>query len=175
MAQTVTPTMSQVMTDLVNFVQSVIGSNIPVIQGIQNRAAAPLPMPGFVVLTPLFQDRLSFNVDTWPTTGSPSTQTQQQSRRMDVQVDCYGPSAGDWASMLSTLFNDEYACDIMVNSQPLYMNEARMMPLIDSEAQYEQRFCLTAALQYNPVVQPAQEFADALDITLIDVNVQYPV
>ena len=49
-----------------------------------------------------------------------------------------------------------------------------MMPLTDSEQQYEQRWMATAVLQFNPVVTVPQDFANALTINLVDVDERYP-
>ena len=173
MTYTVSPTVDDVIIDLRTFVTSVLGSSVPCIKGIANRVPAPLPASGFVVLTPIHQQRLEFNTDTWAG-ANPLTLNVRQSVLIDIQLDVYGPHAGSWAAMLATLFRDDYACALMLNSQPLYMDEGRMIPLIDSESQYEQRWSLVATIQFNPVVQPAQSFADSAEVTLVDVEEAYP-
>lgn len=49
------------------------------------------------------------------------------------------------------------------------MVDPKMMPLIDGEAQYEQRWVITAVLQYNPVVSTPMQFFDAATVALTDV------
>jgi hypothetical protein len=60
------------------------------------------------------------------------------------------------------------------NIQPLYADNPTQMPLIDGEAQYEQRWKLTASLQYNPIVTVSQDFADTLTLTLDEVDATFP-
>lgn len=171
-SMTVAPGVEDVLTDVRAFVQSVLGlPNTQVIKGIGNRA--PAPVGNFVVLTPLFQQQLEWNIDSW--TGiDPETMQYQQNTRIDIQCDIYGRPAGSQAKMLQTLWSDEYASEIMVNTAPLYADEVRMIPLVDSEQQYEERWLLTLVAQYNPVTTAPQGFADALNIELVNVQVEYP-
>ena len=178
MPLTAAPTLSELYQGLSAFIIAVTG--LPqgsVIQGIQNRVAMPPKNPGFVVMTNLFQQRLATSVDDYDTTNpDPASLSITQSMRVDMQIDCYGPSAGDWAAAMTTLFRDQYGCNALApfNCQPLYAEEARMMPLIDEESQYEQRWTWTATLQYNPTVIAPEQFADVANIDLIDVDVEYP-
>jgi hypothetical protein len=149
---------------------------VQVIQGLQNRVAMPA-QPYFVVITPLFTSRLEWNLraylDTYTDAGGTAAITQQT--QIDVQIDCYGPSAGDWATMLSTLLFDEVACDALTPTcQPLYVEGPRLMPWVDGEAQYETRYTLTVALQYSAVTTIPQQFASVVNADLIDVDVVYP-
>jgi len=180
LSETVAPTISDVCVDLIAFIQSVLGSSVPVVRGLGNRVPMPSPASaGFVVITPIYQARLAYNEDTYtiPQGIPPASPTQlsvQMSTRIDIQIDCYGPNSGSWAAMLAALWKDEYACNLMHNCQPLYADDARMIPLIDAEAQYEERWSLTASAQYNPVVTPAQTFGDTADIDLVNVQEAYP-
>ena len=98
-----------------------------------------------------------------------------QPTQIDIQIDCYGPLAGDWAVMLSTLLFDEVACDALTVIQPLYVDEPRLMPWEDGEAQYETRYMIQAAFQYNPITTIPQQFAGVVNADLIDVDVAYPL
>jgi hypothetical protein len=169
-----TPILSDVLTDVVAVINSIVPPKVSVMRGIANRVAAPNPIPGFVVVTPLYQGRLAWNVNQTPAGPLPSTETVRQSTRADLQIDFYGTYSGVWAAQFVTLWRDEYACALMQNSQPLYADEARMIPLVDSEQQYEERWMVEAAAQYNPVTTVSQGYADALDVTLIDVEQRYP-
>jgi hypothetical protein len=176
-SEVVSPTVDDVVTDVIAFIQAVLGTTIPCVRGLGNRV--PAPVPPFIVVTPLYQERLAYNTDTYsvPQGIPPPPPTQlsvQMSTRIDLQIDAYGPSSGTQIAMLAALWRDDYACNLMVNSQPLYADEARMIPLVDSEAQYEERWSLTATAQYNPVLTPAQLFGDAADINLVDVQEAYP-
>jgi hypothetical protein len=170
-----TPTIANVLADIIAVIQAVLGTGVPVYRGVVNRVAAPLPQSGFVILTPIYQQRLQWNIDT--ASASPAlTQQMQAAYQLDVQADIYGSGGwtGTWASMLIAVWNDEFACNLMQNSQPLYVLDSRMIPLTDSEQQYEERWSLTLAAQYNPVVTPAQLYADAITGTLVSVTEEYP-
>lgn len=139
-----------------------------VIQGLGN--GAPMPLGGFIAITPILKTRLSTNVATY--TGT--TKTTKQATRFDVQIDAYGPLSGDWASILSTMLRDDYACAAMGPSvQPLHADDPHMSPLMDGEQNYTQRWTLTASLQINPAVTVAQDSAIALQVDLLDVDAYY--
>lgn len=172
MTVTVSPSQSVVMTALRTLILDLI--TCEVVQGLGN--GVPMPLGAFIAITPLFQTRLSTNVDSYadptPTTG---TKAAQQSVQYTVQIDCYGPDSSDWAVILSTMLRDEYACLSMApDVQPLSADDPRMAPLIDGEQQYEQRWTITALLQYNPVVSTPMQFFTQANVGLVDVDAAYP-
>lgn len=172
----VSPTIQQVYEILQPFIAKVTGLDPSlVIQGLPNRVAMPLANPGFVVMQAINTHRLRTNVDTWAFVDDPASTSQEQGTGLDVQIDCYGATSGDWAVMLSTLLRDEIGCLALAPyCQPLYVDDAKMAPLIDSEAQYEQRWTLTARLQYNPVTTTAQDFMSSAEVSLVNVDEAYP-
>lgn len=175
MTEVVTPTLqTDVYPAVLAFLQGIVPAGIPVIQGIANRVPAPPTPPGFVLFQAIGKARLRTSIDTW-TGDDPSTLSVEQGVELTMQIDCYGPNSSDWADMITTLWRDPYGCAALAPScQPLYADDARMIPLVDSEEQYEERWSVDARLQYNPVVTPAQDFADVATIKLVDVNEAYP-
>ncbi len=176
MSVTVEPTQDQVYQALETFLTGILPTGTPVIRGLPNRAAMPTPA-GFVLMQALFEERLRMPIDTFVTGGNsaPTTATVEQGIELTVQIDCYGPHSGTWASTVSTLFEDAYGFNALgPNCEPLYANQARMMPLVDAEQQYEERWSLDCRLQWNPVATIQQQYADALDLTLKDVTVLFP-
>lgn len=174
MSASIDLTLANLYTALGAFLVSILPTGTEVVQGLGNRVPAP-PGP-YVAMTAILQPRLATNVVTYDESDpNPTALAHQQSTRVDVQLDCYGPDAGAWAVMVSTLLRDEYACLALApNCQPLYADDPRQMPFETGEAQYLSRWTLTAALQYNPVTTTAQDFADTLSVTLVDVDVEYP-
>jgi hypothetical protein len=171
MTATVTPTQQDVFTALRAFILGLI--TCEVVQGLGN--GVPMPLGQFIAITALFQNRLSTNVDTYndPVTVL-GTKKSQQAVKYTIQIDCYGPLSGDWAAILSTMLRDEYACIALApNVQPLSADDPKMMPLIDGEFQYEQRWMVTAELQYNPVTSVSQDFAAALKVGLVNIDATY--
>lgn len=180
MTLAVAPTLDTVFTKLRAFLLDATIGVVPVgtlvIRGPMNRAAQPAA--DHVIVTPIFRKRLRTNVETdvdpYPLP-DPGTMQIEQGTRLDVQVDFYGAQAGDWAAIFTTIWRSEYACDHLApECAPLYAEDGRMLPLVTGEEQYLERWTVTAALQYNPVVTALQEFADSLTVDLINVDERYP-
>lgn len=98
--------------------------------------------------------------------------------QFDIQIDVHGPAAGDNVQLISTLFRDEFATDYFDNCpidiQALYASDPRQIPFINGEAQWESRWSIDVSLQVNQVAQVPQQFADTLDVGLIDVDAVFP-
>ena len=174
MPTTVTPTLDDLFTALEAFLGTIVGTAL-VVQGIQNLVSTPAT--GYVVMTEILQKALATNTETYQDTltTTPGTRSVKRSTRVDIQLDFYGTSAADWAVMASTLLRDPNGCDSLApNCQPLYATDARLIPFVNAEQQYEARYVVDAVLQYNPVVTVSQQFADAVNVTLIEVDKTYP-
>ena len=163
MAATVLPTHSTVFTAIRAFILAVI-PGYQVIQGRENLVA---PISEGVVITPLFQNRLSTNSHTYHDQGEdpeadPGTETTEQAVQLSIQIDCYGPMAASWAAILSTLWRDEIACTAMGASvQPIDADDPQALDFHSPDEQgYVQRWMLTARLQYNPAVTTPMDFFD---------------
>lgn len=179
MTLAIAPDLDAVMTRLRALILDVLPSGIEVIQGPVNRVAQP--KGPHVVMTPLFDMRLRTNVTRYnrPTDPPPAIGSAdiEQGTEVHVQLDFYGgvgatPSApNQWAMAVCTIFRDEYAADALApEAAPLYIDDARMIPLVVGEEQYLVRYSSTAHLQYNPVTTKPQEFAEQLGVTLIDAE-----
>jgi hypothetical protein len=182
-ALVVTPILQNLYGALAAFIAGVTGleAGETVVQGLPNRAA--MPLPGFIVIQSVTRTRLRTNLHTYGTSGDPTTVAIEEGVQLRVQIDCYGPQstdaitgAEDWATMLSTTLRDAYGVSILEPSGivPLHADEARMVPLVDGEDQYEERWMLEAFFQYNPVTTAPQQYADELTMKLWDVPVQAP-
>ena len=176
MSTTKTPSQLAVYVRLEAFLQYILPSQTPVVQGLANRL--PTPPGAYVVMTAILQKRLATNINRYDDPNivpGDGTRAIQQNTRMDVQLDFYGPDASDWAAMAETLWRDEVGCSLLApDCQPLYADSAMQVPLVTGEEQYQQRWTLTAALQYNPVTTNPQQFADAAVVDLINVDERYP-
>lgn len=173
MTTPIAPLQDDVLTALRSFILSLV--TCEVIQGLGN--GVPMPIGGFIAVTPLFQSRLSTNqpsfADPTPTTG---TRTATQAMQATFQIDCYGVNSADWSNILSTAWRDDLAVDALAPvASPLYCDDPKMIPLTDGEQQYEQRWTITAALQYNPALTtPMQFFTQAQVSALNSVDAAYP-
>jgi hypothetical protein len=174
MAVAVTPTQSEMLTKLIALIATIIPTGVQVIQGLGNRAA--IPAGPFVAVTVISQRRMATNdesyTDDFPVVG---TRNVAANWNIDVQVDFFGPLSGDWATAFATLFRDDYGCDFLApECQPLYADAPRQAPWVSSESQWTKRWIVTASLNWNELVSVSQQFADAADVTLLNVDVEYP-
>jgi len=147
-----------------------------VIQGLPNRSSMPPASPGYVTMQLTLGTRLNYNIDTWDATDpAPTAITSETHWKERIQVDFYGAAAGDWSRVFAGLWKDETACLALEPvCDPLYAHDPLLAPLDDSEQQYESRWTVEAFLQYNPVVSVPMQFADTLEVTLINVDEAYP-
>lgn len=172
MTATVSISQDDVFTALRTFILGVISCEV--VQGLGN--GVPPPKDPFIALTALYWKRLSTNIKTYddptPTTGA---QFFESHVMYVIQVDCYGPKSSDWATIICTLLRDEYAVDVMApNVTPLHADDAKQLPVVDGEKNFEQRWMIEVSLQYNPVVQIPAQFFDTAQVDLINVDVAYP-
>lgn len=158
----------QVFTALRSFLLSVLPSGVEVIQTQDN--GVPMPIGGFVSMNNVSKIRLSTNQSSYRRTTAPNgfrdvtTPTQYT-----IQMDFYGDTAGEWASLASNLFRDPYATDLFPDGiKPLYADDPIQIPLIDGEMNYTQRWKLQAVMQYNPAVSLAQQFASDINVVIND-------
>lgn len=139
---------------------------VEVIRGLQNNT--PMPTGGFIALTPIGQARLGTNESRYNGVGSKFLTRHTQ---YDVQFDFYGPDSSDWATTVETAFRDQYGCDTLGPViAPLYCGNAQQAPLIDGEENYEERWIISASVQFNPEVELPQQYADILNINLFKVD-----
>jgi len=106
------------------------------------------------------------------------TVAETQQIRMTFQIDVHGPNSFDLSQIISTLFRSNFAFDFFrgmnVAISPLYADEPRQAPFNNAEQQYENRFIVEAAIQVAATVTIPQQFADTINIGLVDVDVAYP-
>ncbi|AMM14242.1 hypothetical protein AX768_09185 [Burkholderia sp. PAMC 28687] len=175
---TISITEDNVLAALRGFLLGIVPDGVEVISSQDNRVPEP-ERDDFLTMTVLYQSRLSTNSSTYTDPGTnPGTRNYQQSKKITIQIDIHGPASADTTAMISTLFNDQYACDVFAASnfdiQPLYCDDGRQMTFINGENQFEQRWSIEAVLQYNPITSVPQDFADALNVNIISVDATYP-
>lgn len=147
------------------FLLAVLPAGTDVILGQPNRV--PMPQgPNYVVMTPSRRALLA----TTEHDEQPDADTIVVSRATSAafQLDVYGPLSADNAQVISTLLRDDFGCRQMAGTgvQPLYCDDGSQMPLVNGEAQYEQRWMLTVVLQIRPAVSTAAQFADSVRVTI---------
>lgn len=171
MSLVVTPLVDDVITDVGNFIVSIVPAGTPVLRGPIDRAA--YPNVDFVLMTPVYRVPLRTTI---VTDDGVDTATWEQGTKVELQIDLYGDTFGaDWCAMFSTLWKTEYACDALgTTCSPLYTDGGRQMPLVTGEEQYLERWMVRTFLQYNPTVSTPQDYADTVDITVVSVDQAFP-
>ena len=167
MAVTIDIIDQDVFRALVVFFNTFLPVGTEVVQAQDNQVS--MPKGGFVAMNNIGMDRLSFNIDNYQSVVQGKTVLTPT--KYSMQLDFYGPSSQIWAVETMALFRDEYATEIFPpNIQPLYADDPIQIPLIDGEAQYEQRWKLVASLQYNPTLSTQQQSTQAVDIGLAPID-----
>jgi hypothetical protein len=104
--------------------------------------------------------------------------TMLQPTQVTMQIDVHGPASADNAQIITTAFRDEYAVDRFAESgfdvQPLYAGDPRQVPFLNGEQQVEFRWTIDTVMQANSVLTVPQQFADAIEVGLVSVDVVYP-
>ena len=168
-------TQEDVYTLLRTLVIAVVPAGVGVVRGLGNRTSMPPPDPGCVVMTATGFTNHRTPVESWDRDSSnPDAIAYEQGTLLRVQLDCYGANSQDWAVALATILRTEFACRILAPCAPLFADAPMQAALINSEAQYEQRWIVGANLQYNPVVSTPMQFADTAEVTLINVDERFP-
>lgn len=171
----ITPTADQVYAAIKTFILSFLPLDpTNVVKGTQNRTS--MPTGPFAEMWIATNKRLSTNVDTWDASDpDPAGISRQQSIQLEMQVSLYGPLSEDWAAMFSTLFRDDYGCQILGDvCSPLHANEPMRAPLVTGEEQYLDKWICRAQIEYTPVITTVDEFASVVAIDVISVDVTYP-
>jgi len=177
-APTIDLTEVQIGTALRSFLLSILPS-LQVLKTQVNMVTPPPEGTDFIYWTPLGSNRLATNVETWDvTTQTPTVLNHTDSEQLDVQLDIYGPNAGDNCRLIKALFRSGYAYDYFQGLDlpltPLYGDEGVQMPMINGEQQYENRWKLTVSFEGDFTISTTQQFADTLSVGLIDVDSTYP-
>ncbi|ALJ98691.1 MULTISPECIES: phage neck terminator protein [pseudomallei group] len=178
MPVTISITESQVFTALRSFLLGILPAGVEVVKAQGNGVGEPVG-GDFVVMNSIASPRIATNVEGYTDPGTnPGTRNSMQAIEARLQLDVHGPNSGDNAAIISTLFRDEYACiqfaTVNPDIQPLYSEIPRQMPFINGENQFEQRWIIELALQYNPITQTPQDFADEVIPQIVSVDAAYP-
>lgn len=172
MTTTISITKAQVVTAVGQFLQSVLPAGTEVIRTQGN--GVPMPKGAFVAMTFSASRRLSTNVAAY-TSGAPGSKAVQMLTEFPIQLDFYGPQAGDWANIIQSLWRDDFAISNFPDGIcPLHADDPIQIPLTTGEQTWLERWTLSASLQINPVVTVSQQSATALEIGLVEVDTTYP-
>lgn len=167
----------QVSGVLRSFLLSILPPGVEVMLAQENRVPEPTA-DNFVLLTLLDRTRLGTNTTSWDQSmgADPTTITNGEAVSIGMQLDFHGADSTDNAQVFATLFRSAYACDFMAstNISPDYCTDGQQIPFINGEDSWEYRWVLNAVMDCVINVQPPQQFANALQIGLLNVDASYP-
>ncbi len=105
------------------------------------------------------------------------TKTLLQKIAMTVQCDIHGPTSGDNAQRLSTIWRDQSGIDAFVGTPlvPLYCSDPSQVPFDNGEQQYEERYIVDLTFEADLDITLTQQFADQLYANLTSVDAAFPV
>lgn len=132
-----------------------------VVRDTQNFAALP---ENAIVIAPLFDQNLDVTSNSFD--ASKERGIVSQSVEMRVQISFYGRYAPDRSRIFAQLWANEYMFSRAVKFKPLYVQSRQRTPYVNESNQFEDRYLLDLALQYNPSVSYAQDFADEAHIDI---------
>lgn len=151
------------------FLETVLPEGTEVLVTQQNRVPQPRG-PNYVMMTATNRVFQSSPYHTY----RPADETNDITRSTGagIQLDFYGPASSDYAQWFATLFRDDYAFEAFAGTgvTPLYCDDGSQMPLTTGEKQYEARWMIQTMLQVNPIVSTPQQFADKVDVTIVEAD-----
>lgn len=158
-----------------NFVD---GGESAVYRSQQNGLPEPLTGAGsFILLTPLTRVNLETATATWEPASlgfEPTTLDANTPVRFGVQIDVFGEGASDVIQAVKAAWLTDWAFQTMAPTcEPLYTDDARQSAFVNDSVQYEDRWTLTAEIQYNPSISTPMDFADSAAATLTAADVIY--
>lgn len=109
-----------------------------------------------------------------------TTITQSAEVIIDLDFHSADGTAGDLAMTVSTLLRDEFGVSQFLGQSPnygvtpLYADDPRQIPFVNDQQQVEWRWRLETHLQADQAVAVPQQYADAVDVTLVSVDAAYP-
>lgn len=133
-----------------------------VIRGYSNNV--PLPNPPFILMNIIHEQALSTNVHHYWVEREQADVSQSVEVRL--QLDFFGETSGQFARTFCQLWRDFYACERLQCCQPLYCEDPKYLPFTNEESEYEERYTVTALLNYNPRVTHEQDFINNPSIML---------
>lgn len=162
---TISLTIDQVIEALGAFLATFIPPPVEIVRGQVNRVSTPLGP--YLILTEMRNAMLSTPI---VANDDPNLQAAITGpKAIDVQIDFYGPNSGDQCAMIETVYRTPIATGLFpIGIQPLYCTDGIQAPLTTAEKQYEDRWTLTATMQYNPVVAVPQQSAIALALNILE-------
>jgi hypothetical protein len=167
-------TIDAVIEALIGFIAPFVPVGTPIIRGQQNRVAPPItageadPL-AFIKLQEIGMSDLETPTMTQSADGSIQIASISTPTQIEVQIDFYGVSSGDYCKAIKAVWRSAYApAQFPAGIAPLYCTDGHQAPLVTGEEQYEDRWVITGSLQYNPVITVPQQSALTLATNIFE-------
>lgn len=149
------------------FIAPFVPVGTPIVRGQQNRVA--MAKDPFVLLTEILKMDISTPIVTSANQDEAAQNSVLSPKRIDIQVDFFGPQACDYIAAVKGVYRTAYCVSqFPAGIAPLFCSDEKQTALTSAEQQYEDRWTLTASLQYNPTVYLPQQFASALKVNILE-------
>jgi hypothetical protein len=176
---TLNATEDQIFDALWGFIAALFDPSVQsnIFKGYQNMTSTPLGT--YVVLSPGVKIRQNQIVRSYDATAG--VMNVERDTEYKYQVDCYGPSAPDYADIIAIAWSSLWACDYFAGNlatptpgaplpvTPLYAEEPQQLNIVNAEMQYESRFMLQLHLQSDQVVSLPQDFFTTAPTVTVNV------
>lgn len=136
-----------------------------IVKSAQNQTALPF---NAIVMSILMDNDLDYGVVSYDPKNDKAA--VQNSVKVRLQLSFYGKQAEKRSRMVDTLWRTLYGADNLKLCKPLYVHSRERHPYINESNQYEERYLLDLALQYNPQVVYAQDFTGSAEIEITPVK-----
>lgn len=169
----ISPTESEIYTAVGQWLQSILPAGMAVVQGQQNRNAAP--RDPFAVMVIIGRQRIATNGWTYDGEG---TRTLTEQVQVTMQVNLFGPASSNQMQMVTALWRDMQAVDFFrasgVPIAPLTTSTTRQLGFETGERQYDDLWTVDLTMQVTLTTRLPQQFATSIPITLAEVVTAYP-
>ena len=162
---------------IVNFTDA---DNDKVLQSNPNRAPVPKD-DDFIYMFILTQNRQSTNIKEVVLKVEGETTTTEntfQPTRLPIQIDCYGPKAFEWATIITTILRDPQGTSFLENLglTSLFSDDAKNLTDISlGSEQYTSRWMVQAEIQVIQKIEiEIETFEELENPELIEVYSTYP-
>lgn len=155
-----------------SFLAPFLPTGTKIVRGMANNV--PPPVNAFVQITEIGQPQ--YTTTRTKLDYDAGTMNYLMPRMLNLQLDFYGLSSGEWAGIAVTMLRSNYTLERFPDGiRPLYCSDAMQAPLITGEKQFETRWLCTLSLQYNSAITVEQEsFIEVGDSLVNPVDATIP-
>ncbi|MFT9441037.1 MAG: hypothetical protein ABF593_04660 [Acetobacter papayae] len=169
----ITPTESDIYRAVRHWLLEILPDGMQVIQGQQNRNAAP--RDPFAAMVIIGRERIATNG--WTYDGE-ATRTVTEQVQVTMQINLFGPASSNQMQMVTALWRDMQAVDFFRASgipiAPLTTSTTRQIGFTTGERQYDDLWTVDLTMQVTLTALLPQEFATSIPVSLTEVQTTYP-